>query len=85
MHQTSKNIRDFFAQAKSLSNKEPIILFLDEIDSLVSKRTDKVDSNKAEEISQFLQEINALKEAPNLILVGATNRPDHLDSAIMRS
>lgn len=85
MHQTSKNIREFFQQAKELSYNEPIILFLDEIDSLVSKRTDKVDSNKAEEISQFLQEINALKEAPNLILVWATNRPDHLDSAIMRS
>jgi SpoVK/Ycf46/Vps4 family AAA+-type ATPase len=69
MHQTTKNIREFFQQAKELSKNEPIILFLDEIDSLVSKRTDKVDSNKAEEISQFLQEINALKEAPNLILV----------------
>jgi SpoVK/Ycf46/Vps4 family AAA+-type ATPase len=33
---------------------------LDEIDSLVSKRTDSVDGNKAEEVSQFLQEFNAL-------------------------
>lgn len=85
MHQTSKNIREFFAKAKKAAEKEPIILFLDEIDSLVSKRTDKVDSNKAEEISQFLQEINDLKTVKNLILVWATNRPDHLDSAIMRS
>ncbi len=85
MHQTSKNIREFFAKAKKASEKWPLILFLDEIDSLVSKRTDRVDSNKAEEISQFLQEINDLKNAPNLILVWATNRPDHLDSAIMRS
>ena len=85
IHQTSKNIRDFFAQAKKASQTQPLILFLDEIDSLVSKRTDKVDSNKAEEISQFLQEINDLKKSPNLILIWATNRPDHLDSAIMRS
>lgn len=85
MHQTSKNIREFFTKAKTASEKWPLILFLDEIDSLVSKRTDRVDSNKAEEISQFLQEINDLKNAPNLILVWATNRPDHLDSAIMRS
>lgn len=85
IHQTAKNIRDFFQQAKKLSETQPLILFLDEIDSLVSKRTDKVDSNKAEEISQFLQEINDLKKSPNLILIWATNRPDHLDSAIMRS
>lgn len=85
LHQTSKNIREFFAKAKTASQKEPLILFLDEIDSLVSKRTERVDSNKAEEISQFLQEINDLKNYPNLILIGATNRPDHLDSAIMRS
>ncbi|MDP2395440.1 MAG: AAA family ATPase [bacterium] len=61
------------------------MLFLDEIDSLLSKRTDNIDANKAEEISQFLQEFNALEEAPNLIVIAATNRPDHLDSAILRS
>jgi SpoVK/Ycf46/Vps4 family AAA+-type ATPase len=44
-----------------------------------------VDANKAEEISQFLQEFNALSEAPNLIVIAATNRPDHLDPAILRS
>jgi len=85
LHETSKNIREFFAQAKKASESGPMILFLDEIDSLVSKRTDKVDSNKAEEVSQFLQEFNALEEAPNLIVIAATNRPDHLDSALLRS
>ena len=58
---------------------------MDEIDSLLSKRTNNVDANKAEEVSQFLQEFNALSEAPNLIVIAATNRPDHLDSAILRS
>ena len=71
--------------SKKASESWPIILFLDEIDSLVSKRTSQVDSNKAEEVSQFLQEFNALEEAPNLIVIAATNRPDHLDSAILRS
>ncbi len=85
IHQTSKNIKDFFTQAKKASENEPIILFLDEIDSLVSKRTSNIDSNKAEEVSQFLQEFNALEEAPNLIVIAATNRPDHLDNAILRS
>lgn len=85
LHETSKNIRNFFAAAKEASESWPIILFLDEIDSLVSKRTNNVDAHKAEEVSQFLQEFNALSEAPNLIVVAATNRPDHLDSAILRS
>lgn len=85
IHQTSQNIRNFFEQAKLESEKWPIILFLDEIDSLLSKRTNNIDSNKAEEVSQFLQEFNALEDAPNLIVIAATNRPDHLDSAILRS
>lgn len=85
LHQTTKNIKDFFTWAKKAAENEPIILFLDEIDSLVSARTDRVDANKAEEISQFLQEFNALETAPNLIVIAATNRPDHLDPAILRS
>ena len=85
VHQTSKNIRNFFTQAKKASEKWPIILFLDEIDSLVSKRTGTSDAGKAEEVSQFLQEFNALEDAENLIIIAATNRPDHLDSAILRS
>jgi SpoVK/Ycf46/Vps4 family AAA+-type ATPase len=85
LHQTTKNIKDFFEWAKKAAEWEPIILFLDEIDSLVSKRTHNVDANKAEEVSQFLQEFNALESAPNLIVIAATNRPDHLDPAILRS
>ena len=85
LHQTTKNIRDFFAWAKKAAEHEPIILFLDEIDSLISARTNNVDANKAEEVSQFLQEFNALEDAPNLIVIAATNRPDHLDPAILRS
>lgn len=85
LHQTTKNIKDFFAGAKKAAENEPIILFLDEIDSLVSARTNSVDANKAEEVSQFLQEFNALESAPNLIVIAATNRPDHLDPAILRS
>ena len=85
IHQTSQNIKKFFNAAKAESKKWPIILFLDEIDSLLSKRTGSIDNNKAEEISQFLQEFNHLDEAPNLIVIAATNRPDHLDSAILRS
>ena len=85
LHQTTKNIKDFFQWAKKAAENEPIILFLDEIDSLVSARTNNVDANKAEEVSQFLQEFNSLELAPNLIVIAATNRPDHLDSAILRS
>lgn len=85
LHQTTKNIREFFTAVKKAAEHEPIILFLDEIDSLVSARTNSVDAHKAEEVSQFLQEFNALEEAKNLIVIAATNRPDHLDSAILRS
>jgi ATPase family associated with various cellular activities (AAA)/AAA+ lid domain len=85
LHQTTKNIKDFFEWTRKAAENEPIILFLDEIDSLVSKRTSNVDANKAEEVSQFLQEFNSLELSPNLIVIAATNRPDHLDPAILRS
>lgn len=84
-HQTSQNIRAFFADSKKEAEKWPIILFLDEIDSILSKRTNNIDAGKAEEVSQFLQEFNNLATAQNLIVIAATNRPDHLDSAILRS
>lgn len=85
IHATSQNIQDFFAQAKKASESEPIILFLDEIDALVSERKATTQDYKAEEMSQFLQEFNALGDAKNLIVIAATNRPDHLDAAILRS
>ncbi len=85
MHETTKNIKAFFTGAKEAAENGPIILFLDEIDSLLSSRTQNVDANKAEEVSQFLQEFNDLATAQNLIVIAATNRPDHLDSAILRS
>lgn len=85
-HQTAQNIKSFFEKAKKLSADWAILLFLDEIDSVLSKRTNNIDAQKAEEVSQFLQEFNKLaEEAPNLIIVAATNRPDHLDPAILRS
>lgn len=84
-HQTAQNIRAFFADSKKEAEKWPIILFLDEIDSILSKRTNNIDAQKAEEVSQFLQEFNNLATAQNLIVIAATNRPDHLDSAILRS
>lgn len=85
MHETTKNIKAFFMGAKKAAENGPIVLFLDEIDSLLSARTNNIDANKAEEVSQFLQEFNDLAGAQNLIVIAATNRPDHLDSAILRS
>ncbi len=85
LHQTTKNIKEFFDGVKKAAEKEPIIVFLDEIDSLVSTRGQNADANKAEEVSQFLQEFNALSDSENLIVIAATNRPDHLDSALLRS
>lgn len=85
MHETTKNIKAFFSGAKKASENGPVVLFLDEIDSLLSARTHNIDANKAEEVSQFLQEFNDLASAQNLIVIAATNRPDHLDSAILRS
>lgn len=80
-HETTINIKKIFDNAKK---KAPCILFLDEIDSLTWKRDSLTTDAKSEELAQFLQEFNNISDF-DIIVVGATNRPDEIDSAIMRT
>lgn len=80
-HQTSINIKKMFEDARK---QAPCILFLDEIDAITSKRDSQTTDAKSEELSQFLQELNNIAK-DNVIVIGATNRPDEMDSAILRS
>ncbi len=61
----------------------PAVIFIDEIDSIVPSR-----EGASEEgigiTSQFLQEMDGIKNAGNIVVVGATNRPESLDPALLR-
>jgi len=80
----AKLVKDIFAFARE---KAPSIVFIDEIDALASKRIDMGTSGEREVQRTFMQllaEIDGFKNLGNVKIIGATNRKDILDEAIIR-
>ena len=81
-HETSGNIAKIFQEA---ADNAPTILFFDEIEALVPKRESLGSEQwKQEEINEFLTQMNNASEH-KVLVIGATNKPDGIDDAIMRS
>jgi len=81
--ESEKAVRQVFRKAKQAA---PCILFFDEIDALVPIRgAGGTDSHVAERvISQFLTELDGVEELNGVLVLGATNRADLLDPAVLR-
>lgn len=81
--ESEKGIREIFKKAKQVS---PCILFFDEIDSIAPKRGQgEGDSGvMSRTLSQFLTELDGLEELRGVVVLGATNRLDLLDPALIR-
>ncbi|MHA1245033.1 MAG: CDC48 family AAA ATPase [Candidatus Heimdallarchaeota archaeon] len=81
--ESEKAVREIFRKAKMSA---PTIVFFDEIDSLAPKRGSGFgDSGTTERvISQLLTEIDGLEMIKQVIIIAATNRPDIVDSALLR-
>ena len=81
--ESEKGVREIFRKARQAA---PCIIFLDEIDSLVPRRSSgNSDSHVTENIvSQILTEIDGLEELNNVLIIGATNRLDIVDPALLR-
>src|SRR5216110_1249492 len=81
--ESEKAVREVFRKARQAS---PCIIFFDEIDSVAPVRgSGSGDSNVTERvISQFLTEMDGLEELRNVVIIAATNRPDIIDSALLR-
>ena len=80
--ESERNIRDLFEKARAL---QPCVLFFDELDSLAPKRGQGSDSGVMDRIvAQLLTEIDGLNDSSGLFVIGATNRPDLLDNALLR-
>lgn len=80
--ESEKGIREIFKKAKAAA---PCILFFDEIDSLVPRRGQEGDSGVTSRvISQLLTEIDGLEELRGVVILGATNRLDLIDPALVR-
>ncbi len=81
--ESEKGVREIFRKARQAA---PSIIFFDEVDSLVPKRGAYMGSSHVTEsvVSQILTELDGLEELKNVTVIGATNRPDMLDPALMR-
>ncbi len=83
--ESERGIREIFKKARQVA---PVIIFFDEIDAIVPKRgSGGGDSSNTTErvISQFLTELDGIEELKDVIILGATNRIDMIDPAILRS
>ncbi len=81
--ESERAIREVFKKARQAS---PCVLFFDEIDSLVPRRGSGQDSHVTDRvISQFLTELDGIEELKGVIVLGATNRPDIMDPALLRA
>lgn len=79
--ESEKNISSLFETARK---DDLAIIFIDEVDTLLGKRGEDIHNDKR--VNEFLQQIDGfVGKNPNLLLLGATNRPWDIDSAIMRS
>ncbi|MEK6757847.1 MAG: AAA family ATPase, partial [Nanoarchaeota archaeon] len=63
----------------------PCIIFFDEIDSLAGKRGNETGTKVTERVlNQLLAEMDGLEDLKDILIIGATNRPDMLDPALLR-
>ncbi|MGQ9586893.1 MAG: AAA family ATPase, partial [Thermoplasmata archaeon] len=80
--ESEKAVRTVFKKAKQVS---PSIVFLDEIDAIAPRRGGSHDSGATERVvNQLLTSMDGLEDLENVFVIGATNRPDILDPALLR-
>jgi transitional endoplasmic reticulum ATPase len=81
MGESEKAVARLFTEARA---NPPAILFLDEIDALIPIRTGGVYMFSDKVVNQFLQEMDGFTPNTGVFVIGATNRPDMLDPALLR-
>ncbi|KAL5968052.1 Transitional endoplasmic reticulum ATPase, partial [Taenia solium] len=82
--ESEANVRDIFDKARQAA---PCVLFFDELDSIAKARGGSVgDAGGAADrvINQLLTEMDGMSSKKNVFIIGATNRPDIIDGAILR-
>lgn len=80
--ESEKAIRDLFSRARQVA---PTIIFFDEIDAVGSSRGSEKSSGVSDRVlAQLLTELDGLEKHNDVLLLAATNRPDQLDTALLR-
>ncbi len=82
--ESERAVRDIFRKARQAA---PCIIFFDEIDAIAPRRGAGESESRVTErvISQFLTELDGIEELKGVLVLGATNRPDILDPALIRA
>ncbi|MFQ5440347.1 MAG: CDC48 family AAA ATPase [Nitrosopumilaceae archaeon] len=79
--ETEAKLRDMFKEAKDNS---PSIIFIDEIDAIAPKREEAYGDVEKRVVAQLLALMDGLNDRGNVMVLGATNRPDSIDPALRR-
>jgi proteasome-associated ATPase len=84
--ETEHKIREVFKKAKEKAQEDqPVIVFFDEMDAIFRLRGSGISSDvEITVVAQFLAEIDGLEALRNVIVIGASNRPDLIDPAVLR-
>jgi proteasome-associated ATPase len=84
--ETEHKIREVFGKAREKANENvPVVIFFDEMDSLFRMRGSGISSDmEATVVAQFLSEIDGVESLKNVIVIGASNRQDLIDPAVLR-
>ena len=81
--ESEKGVREVFRKARAAA---PCVVFFDEVDAIAPRRkSGETDSQVTERVvSQLLTEMDGLEELKGVVVLGATNRPDIIDEALLR-
>ena len=84
--ETERKIREIFIKAKEKANEDvPVVVFFDEMDALFRTRGTGISSDvETTIVPQLLAEIDGVEGLKNVIVIGASNRQDLIDPAILR-
>ena len=84
--ETERKIREVFQKAKDKAADDvPVVIFFDEMDALFRTRGSGISSDMESTIvPQFLTELDGVEGLRNVVVIGASNRPDLIDPAILR-
>lgn len=84
--ETEHKLREVFRKAREKASEDvPVVIFFDEMDSLFRMRGSGVSSDmEATVVAQFLSEIDGVESLKNVIVIGASNRQDLIDPAVLR-
>jgi transitional endoplasmic reticulum ATPase len=79
---SEKAVRDLFRRAR---DSAPSLIFLDELDALAPRRGQSFDSGVTDRVvASLLTELDGIEPLRNVVVLGATNRPDLIDPALLR-